>query len=154
MRLHLHVGHGKTGSSFLQSWWSLNRSAMWRFGRLHYPEVDSDKQAKSGHFSTGNGVLLDQVLQVSDQPQYLSRLCSDLLSQTQGCCPEVVLFSAERWARHLPKRFENLMRVADAVGFDQIRIWLVVRDPLDHAVSVYGQMVKRHGFSGSLDEWL
>ena len=46
------------------------------------------------------------------------------------------------------------MRVADSGGFSQMMIWLVVRDPLDHALSVYSQMVKRHGFSGSLDDWL
>ena len=154
MRLNLHVGHGKTGSSFLQSWWALNRSEMWRVGRLHYPVANSDHRAQSGHFSTGNGALLDQALQVIDQPQDLTRFWSDLMPQTQDFTAKEVLFSAERWARHLPSRLEDLMRVADAGSFAQVKIWLVVRDPLDHALSVYGQMVKRHGFSGSLDDWL
>lgn len=154
MRLYLHVGHGKTGSSFLQSWLAQNRSELWRVGCVHYPVADSDERARSGGFSMGNGALLDQALKVSDQTQNLNSFWSDLIPQKQDFFPEGVLFSAERWARHLPRRLEDLMRVADAGGFAQMMIWLVVRDPLDHALSVYGQMVKRHGFSGSLDDWL
>jgi hypothetical protein len=65
-----------------------------------------------------------------------------------------VLFSAERWTRQLPEQRDALLAMADACGIEQIRIWLLVRDPLDHAYSVYGQMVKRHGFSGDLNDWL
>ena len=72
MRLHLHVGHGKTGSSFLQSWLAQNRSELLRVGGVHYPVADSDQRARSGRFSMGNGVLLDQALQFSDQPQDLT----------------------------------------------------------------------------------
>ena len=154
MRLHLHVGHGKTGSSYLQSWWALNRSELWRVDRLYYPVADSDQRALSGRFTMGNGVLLDQALKVSHQPQLLSQFWSDVLPKQQDPDPKGVLFSAERWARHLPMQLEDLIRVADAGGCDQMTIWLLVRDPLDHAVSVYGQMVKRHGFSGSLQDWL
>lgn len=154
MQLHLHVGHGKTGSSFLQSWWALNRSALWRAANLYYPIGDSDQRAKAGAFTMGNGVLLDQALQVSDRPRRLRRFWKDLLRQAPEPTPKGLLFSAERWARHLPMQIEGLLRVADAGGFGQIRIWLLVRDPLDHALSVYSQMVKRHGFSGSLHDWL
>jgi hypothetical protein len=157
MQLHLHVGHGKTGSSFLQSWWTLNRSALWQVARLLYPVGEADQRARVGAFSMGNGLLLDQILAVSDQPDVRLRLWADLLRhlpQEGGEAPNGVVFSAERWARHLPAQLDALLRVADASGVETIRIWLLVRDPLDHALSVYGQMVKRHGFSGSLDEWL
>lgn len=36
------------------------------------------------------------------------------------------------------------MQLAVAIGIARIRRWLLVRDPLDYATSVYGQMVKRH----------
>ena len=154
MQLHLHVGHGKTGSSFLQSWWALNRSELWRVACLHYPVGEADQRARAGAFSMGNGVLLDQALQASDRPRWLRRFWADLLRQSPEAAPKGVLFSAERWARHLPMQLEGLLRVADAGALEEIRIWLLVRDPLDHALSVYGQMVKRHGFSGSLHDWL
>lgn len=46
------------------------------------------------------------------------------------------------------------MQLADAIRIAHIRLWLLLRDPLDHPTSVYGQMVKRHGFSGHIDDWL
>ena len=157
MQLHLHVGHGKTGSSFLQSWWALNRSELWQVARLLYPVGGADQRARAGAFSMGNGVLLDRALQASDRPRQLRRLWAELLRQvplSATDAPHGLVFSAERWARVLPQQLEGLQRVADAGGVEQIRIWLLVRDPLDHALSVYGQMVKRHGFTGSLDDWL
>jgi len=157
MQLHLHVGHGKTGSSFLQSWWALNRAELWQVARLLYPVGGADQRARAGAFSMGNGVLLDQALQASDRPRQLRRLWSDLLRQVPQPSTEApigLVFSAERWARVLPLQLEALLRVADAGAVEQIRIWLLVRDPLEHALSVYGQMVKRHGFTGSLDDWL
>lgn len=157
MQLHLHVGHGKTGSSFLQSWWALNRAELWQVARLLYPVGGADRRARAGAFSMGNGLLLDRALQASDRPRQLRRLWADLLRQVPRFATEApngLVFSAERWARVLPQQLEGLLRVADAGGVEQIRIWLLVRDPLDHALSVYGQMVKRHGFTGSLDDWL
>ena len=96
MRLYLHVGHGKTGSSFLQSWLVQNRSELWRVGCVHYPVADSDQRARSGGFSMGNGALLDQALKVSDQPQHLTSFWSHLIPKTQDFIHEGVLFSAER----------------------------------------------------------
>ena len=154
VKLHLHVGHGKTGSSFLQSWLALNRSELWHARRLHYPVAPSDARALSGRFTMGNGVLLDHALQMSNQPDQLTHFWSDLVPRQPDVLPQGFLFSAERWARHLPRQLEDLLRVADAGGFARMTIWLVVRDPLDHALSVYGQMVKRHGFSGTLHDWL
>lgn len=157
MQLHLHVGHGKTGSSFLQSWWALNRPGLWQAAQLLYPAGEADQRAQAGAFSMGNGQLLDQVLPASTRPRELRQWWTELLQQQpepREGGPQAVLFSAERWARHLPSQPEALLRVADAGGIGKIRIWLLVRDPLDHAASVYGQMVKRHGFTGSLDDWL
>ena len=157
MQLYLHVGHGKTGSSFLQSWWTLNRSELWQVSRLHYPAGAADQRARAGAFSMGNGALLDQALQARDRPRQQRRFWSDLLRPmllSGGATPKGVLFSAERWTRLLPTQLEALLRLADAGGVEQIQIWLLVRDPLDHALSVYGQMVKRHGYSGGLDTWL
>jgi len=62
MEMYLHVGHGKTGRSFLQSWWSVNRLALCHAARLLYPVAEGDRRAQAGEFSMGNGTLLDQVL--------------------------------------------------------------------------------------------
>jgi hypothetical protein len=46
------------------------------------------------------------------------------------------------------------MQLVALMEVQAVDCWLLVRDPLDHALSVYGQMVKRHGFSGSVEDWL
>ena len=54
----------------------------------------------------------------------------------------------------VPSQWDNLLQLADVINAQAIHMWFLVRDPLDHAISVYGQMVKRHGFTGSLEDWL
>ena len=161
MTLHLHVGHGKTGSSFLQSWLALNRSGLWREANLLYLPGQADASARAGGFSMGNGDVLDHALDLYEHPQQFRRWWFRVQQQTlraigitHGSNAAGAVFSAERWTRQLPVRIDRLLQFADACDFEEVRIWLLVRDPLDHAVSVYGQMVKRHGFRGSLDEWL
>jgi hypothetical protein len=156
MQLHLHVGHGKTGSSFLQSWWALNRSALLEEAQLHYPLASDHAKAISSRFSMGNGSALDQALQRCKTPSSKRRWWRRMLASTASGTRSQngVLFSAERWTRHLPAQCSALLDMADACGIEKLNLWLLVRDPLDHAVSVYGQMVKRHGFCGGLDAWL
>lgn len=55
--LILHIGHGKTGSSFIQSVLVLNRVELERHGVL-YPEHESDRMALAGKITSGNGDLI------------------------------------------------------------------------------------------------
>lgn len=56
-KLWVHVGHGKTGSSFIQSVLATNAPLLKEHGIL-YPVHDSFESAKKGFISTGNGELL------------------------------------------------------------------------------------------------
>ena len=56
-KLIVHVGHGKTGSSFLQSIFALNSDRMAQLGIL-YPEHISNAMARRGHITSGNGNIL------------------------------------------------------------------------------------------------
>lgn len=49
----VHVGHGKTGTSFLQSIFALNKEVLKEHG-FHYPEHPSEKKAAKGLISSGN----------------------------------------------------------------------------------------------------
>ena len=161
MRLHLHVGHGKTGSSFLQSWLSINAMALQERAGLLYPHRcsfsgRSDPRAKQSQFSMGNGYVLDPLLDPCCSP-YRARRWSRRLFRHHGVTAKAlngVVFSCEPWARSLPAQLKHLLSLSELLGFEGVELWLLVRDPLDHAISVYGQMVKRHGFSGDLEDWL
>ena len=57
--LNLHVGHGKTGSSYLQTLLAVNRDVLFEFG-VNYPDHQSLQLARSGLPTSGNGNLLFQ----------------------------------------------------------------------------------------------
>ena len=148
MRLLLHIGHGKTGSSFLQSWLACNADRLQSRCGLLMP--GDTAAARAGHFSMGNGDRMESLLQQSaaEQSRWLQQRCEHALA-VNG-----LLFSREGWARRFPDLVDPMLRLADAWGVERIELLLFVRDPLDHACSVYSQVVKRHGYAGSIDAWL
>ncbi|QNG27752.1 hypothetical protein [Synechococcus sp. HK01-R] len=161
MRLKLHVGHGKTGSSYLQSWLAVNGERLKVDHDVLYPQQCPltnwlDQRAGLGQFSMGNGYVLDSVLAEDCGPRRCRRWWRRLLRQSGASAGDLhaVLFSCEPWARRLPDRFPKLNQLLSVLDLDGADLWLLVRDPLDHAISVYGQMVKRHGFQGDLEDWL
>ena len=161
VRLHLHVGHGKTGSSFLQSWLSINATTLQERMGLLYPyrcpiSGRLDRRAQQSQFSMGNGYVLQPLLDPSCGLYRAKRWHRRLFRQhgVDDKALKGVVFSYEPWARHLPSQLNHLLSKSEVLGFEGVDLWLLVRDPLDHAVSVYGQMVKRHGFVGGLDDWL
>ena len=56
----IHVGHGKTGSSFLQSVFAMNYQKMKEVG-ICYPEHTSNKIAIEGKITNGNGIFLGRM---------------------------------------------------------------------------------------------
>ncbi len=163
MHLKLHVGHGKTGSSFLQSWLAINADQLKAQEGIVYPKrcpfsARGDIRAEASQFSMGNGFVLDAVLKRGCGQGQQRRWFRRLLRQVQGNAQDqdlsALLFSCEPWARKLPEQWDQLHRLIEVLSFSSVDVLLVVRDPLDHAVSVYGQMVKRHGFTGGVDDWL
>ena len=162
MKLYLHIGHGKTGSSYLQSWLACNAVALRSHSGLIYPQrlpgrdPPLDNRALMGQFSQGNGYVLDHLLQFRNKPRrqrrLLRRLCASSGDSAQGL--NGLMFSFEGWARRFAALLPDLDAFMDCWGLEQVELLLLVRDPLEHACSAYSQMVKRHGYCGSLDDWL
>ena len=161
LRLQLHVGHGKTGSSYLQSWLAANAAVLLNQHQLLYPQVCPltrvrDRRAEQSQFSMGNGFVLNPVLEDGvnwrRQQRWWRRLCRQQSLQPQQLAS--LVFSHEPWARQLPSQWPQLMQLVALMEVEAVDCWLLVRDPFGHALSVYGQMVKRHGFSGSVEDWL
>ena len=116
----------------------------------------SDLRAQQSQFSMGNGYVLEPLLDPSCS-RHRARRWSRRLFRHHGVTAEAlkgVVFSCEPWARRLPAQLNHLLSLSELLGFEGVELWLLVRDPLDHAISVYGQMVKRHGFTGDLEDWL
>ena len=141
MKLYLHIGHGKTGSSFLQSWLACNEEALCTHAGLIYPqqlpgvEQPLDGRALRGQFSQGNGFVLDHLLQFQNRPRRQRRLLSrlsasgnDSPSKTNG-----LVFSFEGWARRFASLLPDLDALMESWELEQVELLLLVRDPLEHA---------------------
>jgi len=53
LKLTLHIGHGKTGTSALQSFLALNENLLLEYG-ICYPKNYTFDAAKKGYISSGN----------------------------------------------------------------------------------------------------
>ncbi len=152
-RLWIHAGHGKTGSSFLQAWLAANAERLDRKHGLRYPLVSpfsgrrEDSQGLA-RFSMGNGFILEELLERPDRVAQLRDL-GGAAGPGRG-----LVFSRERFFRSLATRLGELERTAREAGFGSVEVLLFVRDPLEHAHSLYAEMVKAHGYTGSADRWL
>lgn len=128
MRLLVHVGHDKTGSSFMQANLARNSEYLQTKG-IYYPVMNEEE--RNPHISSGNGYLLSQ---------------GALPQPPQGT--EIYLISAEQLYRSLvndERILGNLIASAEALGASSIEFILYVRDPIDHAESAFQQSVKRGG---------
>lgn len=148
--LALHVGHGKTGSSYLQSWLALNAPELSRNG-IAYPLQSAtgrvERRAQKGLFSMGNGFVLEEILAAPDPAAALASVVPE------GDAP-MLLFSDERLMRRLHGKMKGMQNLAGRAGFDELRILLFIRDPLEHACSLYLQLVQAHGLADSLNDFL
>ena len=149
MRLKLHIGHGKTGSSYLQSWFACNSELLLEEFGIFYP--GEHQNAEKGHFSMGNRHELDDFISTNRPRRWIRK---HLQFSEKKFSLNSLFFSFEGLTRKFSLYRNKLVRRAELLGISDIDVLLIVRDPLDHACSVYNQMVKRHGYFGSLDEWL
>ncbi len=138
MNLYLHIGHGKTGSSALQSFLALNSKLLENFG-IEYPAHNSFEDAKKGNISSGNIPLVDDAWD-----SYIDK-------KVKTCNVENILFSNESLIHKIishPKKIENLNKKYN------LELIMYVRNPLDHIFSAYGQQVKRGGLSEDMSSWI
>ena len=130
----LHVGHGKTGSSFLQSCLALSRKKLSDFD-IDYPFHRSFSQAAAGRVSNGNG--------------------ADFLAAVQdlGGVSSKILFSHENL-------FHTLIG-KDSVAFSEVlqspdlrfEVIIYARDLFEHSFSRW-QLVRNCKTNEDLDSFL
>ena len=139
-KIFLHVGHGKTGSSYAQSSLALSRSELSKYD-ISYPiSGRTESEAMKGYISSGNFNPNKENLS-----QFLAEKCQEigtnLLISNEG------LFVPEIHNDFLCQLKKNFPDTA-------IEILLFIRNPYEHAQSLYQQIVKRSGYVGSFDEYL
>lgn len=134
-KLLLHIGHGKTGSSMLQSSFRLSRGRLAGTG-ITYGAGADENVIDELQITSGNGTGL------VSQP---GALAATLAPHAGGS--DHLLYSSEMLFGEFLKLKDPERLIADArkAGFDGIDILLFVRDPMGHASSLWQQGVKRGG---------
>ncbi len=66
IKLYLHLGYHKTGSSFLQTMFAQNRDYLLE-NDIYFPYSKGDKNMLKGIISPGNGILLVEALKDKNQ---------------------------------------------------------------------------------------
>jgi hypothetical protein len=144
-KLYLHIGLGKTGSSALQSWLSLNAEAMTRQG-IDY--ADTVPEVKYGESLSGNGSLLHKACISQDFEEVES-----LLTSTYFFTPEnnVAIISCELFQGIRPSTILQLREICEKNGIE-IHVIAYARSVYEVLYSTYIQFVKRSSYTHSFGE--
>ena len=127
-KIIIHIGHGKTGSSYLQSVLALNRDNLLSLG-IDYPLHKSFKKAKQGKITSGNGQVLEE---------YYGKL--DSFSDK-----DKIIFSDERFCRDLISSKYNWFLEFLKKYSSKLTIIVYSRNLFEHAFSLWAQSTKRQG---------
>jgi hypothetical protein len=136
-KIILHVGHGKTGSSYLQSCLALNSKQLSSNG-IFYPYHSSFKTAKTGEVSSGNGSILVQ------NHSHINTICKG----------ENTLFSNENFYFNLhTTNKEWFYKLAKGLS-GRLKVILFTRNYFELYFSLWAQNVKRGGMTKDIDTFL
>lgn len=135
----IHIGHCKTGSSFIQS--SLDKSVdrLFRHG-VSYPSSNDRKTVSDSYIRSGN-----------TRAKKLDSTCKKFVTNSSGAAPSLLLSNELLFDNFVTN--ENYFRFLSALDA-RVRIILFTRDPLDYAISSYNQLLKRHGYIDTFDEFI
>ncbi|MEP5169542.1 MAG: hypothetical protein ABJQ23_11655 [Shimia thalassica] len=140
-RLWIHIGHDKTGSSYLQALFARNLDVLASQG-IGYPIRTGLKDLATRGITT-SGTEHDDGLE--------ARI--EALPENQD-----VLLSYEGFFNSLAEQFDTEMERwrswCTRFGFDEIHVLLFIRNPIGHATSSYMQIVRAHGGVNPLDAYV
>jgi len=133
VELLIHIGHGKTGSSFLQSSFRVHRGEL-RSAGVDYPVGSEGKWESAADRGRGNGLHLLQ------SEENFRRLLS--LNPARQVCAQ--LWSSEILFEEMDRAesLSFLPETAARLGFEKVRVFLAIRDPLGHAASDWQEEIK------------
>jgi hypothetical protein len=144
-KLFIHIGHYKTGSSWLQAAFRENQDVLLRHG-IWYPQPKRSRALAPTSITAGNAPKAG-----ADPESFRA-----FLSAQVAAAPEPgasLLLSSETlfrqlwdWPRPEPGAVaERLWEVAGPLGFGEVHVLLFIRNPVSLAASAWQQVTKRSG---------
>ncbi|MEL7250857.1 MAG: hypothetical protein AAFO03_20680 [Bacteroidota bacterium] len=154
MELLLHIGTEKTGSSFIQTSLAVNRDELLSNG-IWYPTAGVREQDMlAGRISPGNALPLYQALRDGNLEQAEAVLKTFHQAATERGV-KAILLSNENLIEPLSdvRVFETFGHLLSAIDLQLKSVLLVLRDPVEQALSLYKHRAKNGGIP-RLDDWL
>ncbi len=154
MHLWLHIGTEKTGSSYLQTLLGLNRPQLAQAG-IHFPNAGKLEQALlNGQISAGNGQDLHGAL-AAEAYETTRQILTRHYADAQRAGMEQVVISNELLLSVFATAscLSRFLEICRAIGFTEIKLLLVLRDPIDQALSLYKHRAKG-GNTPEIEDWV
>ena len=142
--LYMHVGHSKTGTSWVQAALRENAAAL-ATGGLVYPIFEGVGNEQGAEIGQGNGLWL------ATSP--VEELESRLRMIVGAAGPRGAVLSSEEFFPRLTEDDDPaaLPKAALIAGFDRVEILLFMRNPVGHAASLWQQYLKRGGGTAPIE---
>ena len=153
MILYLHIGTEKTGSSYLQTMAAINREGLLR-ERIWFPRGGRlEAQMIAGQISDGNAQPLTDAINEDDWQKVFELLKEKYTEGIQKKANKILLSNELMLLALSSKdRIERLVKATKEVGYSTVYFLVLLRDPVDHALSLYKHRAKS-GRIKSIEEW-
>ncbi|MEX1188177.1 MAG: hypothetical protein WED33_02900 [Bacteroidia bacterium] len=135
-QIFLHIGHGKTGSSAIQSCLAINHELLKQHGYL-YAEHRSFRHAKKNEISSGN-------ISPHRDPNWFESQALAYIEANDSYSNYI--FSSEAMFMRMESFFKSMTLIPSSF---EPHILLALRNPIELLSSHFQQAVKRGGFTGS-----
>jgi hypothetical protein len=153
LKLKIHIGINKTGSSYLQTALALNRTGLRKKG-LFVPSSQWDKQMLNGKITPGNGHSL-AILLVQGSESLLLKYFQNTINEAKLNSCHTIILSNEVIIRLFSDKLilKKFYDTALKAGINSISALIFLRNPYEHALSLFKHRGKSGKFS-SYEEWL
>jgi len=149
VKLYLHCGYHKTGSSFLQVMFAQNRDYLLK-NKIYFPSSKEDKKMISGKISPGNGFELVKAIRNKNR-LLVNKLLKNWVDKSITNNANILFISSEGLFHVLAELdLMNLfIEVCNELGITDITALLFFRDPVSHVFSVF----KHRGKNGEISDY-
>ena len=154
IKLRLHLGPEKTGTSFLQCLSVANRGLLAERG-IHFPTgtPHDERCMRDGRISAGNGRILARLVEDEDWQAVQGWIACAVEACSQNACSEL-LISSEQLLAPLARAgaLEHFLTRVRASGVSDVSLLLVLREPVSQLLSLYKHRAKG-GSVGRIGDW-
>jgi hypothetical protein len=142
MKLYIHFGIYKAGSSYIQYICANERDYL-NSNSIYFPKSTEDEKMKKGLISAGNADSLEIAIKSEDHSKIIPIL-KEWYEEAEKVNCKAVLISAEALVHQLAiqSRLIQIIACAQSVGFTKIMAMVFFRDLADHALSTYKHRAK------------